>query len=115
MGHSKGLALWQTVRPAFRRARGLGRGRVEGQITETSLGVYTYLKRRLPKDPLPCAVTVFPLRVARLAEKFPERKERQRKWFAARKAARKVDEPELRQILSNLDKDPSVLTNAQSA
>ncbi|MEF3047241.1 NUDIX hydrolase [Pseudotabrizicola sp. L79] len=88
---------------------------VEGQITETSLGVYTYLKRRLPKDPLPCAVTVFPLRVARLAEKFPERKERQRKWFAARKAARKVDEPELRQILSNLDKDPSVLTNAQSA
>lgn len=83
---------------------------VQGDVSDASLGIYTYQKRRIPKDPLPCAVTVFPLRVERLADKFPERKERQRKWFPARKAARKVDEPELREILARLDRDPGLVT-----
>lgn len=75
---------------------------VEGKVSEVPIGVYQYLKRRIPKDPLPCAVTAFPLHVERLADKFPERKERQRKWFSARKAAKKVDEPELKLILASL-------------
>ena len=82
---------------------------VLGEISEASLGHYSYAKRRLPKRPLPCAVTVFPLRVEGLANRFPERKERQRKWFAARKAARKVDEPELRAIFLQVDQHPALL------
>jgi hypothetical protein len=42
---------------------------------------------------------VFGLRVAELKGKFPERKERRRKWFDFEKAARKVIEPELRALL----------------
>jgi fumarate hydratase class II len=41
----------------------------------------------------------FGLRVAELKGKFPERKERRRKWFDFEKAARKVIEPELRALL----------------
>lgn len=75
---------------------------VEGDIGTVPLGTYTYPKRRAPLPPLPCLVTVFPLHVSRLAEKFPERKQRKRKWFSAKKAARLVDEPELREILASI-------------
>jgi hypothetical protein len=44
-------------------------------------------------------VTLFPLRVARLEPKFPERKERRRKWFSARKAAKAVHEPKLAELI----------------
>lgn len=83
---------------------------VEGDVSETALGVYTYDKRRLPKPPLPCAVMVFPLRVACLAASFPERKQRKRHWFRAGKAAQLVDEPDLREIFRRLENDPSLLT-----
>ena len=66
------------------------------------IGVYHYDKLRTPKKPVPCVVSVFSLRVQGLADKFPERKQRRRKWFDARKAARKVAEPELRRLLSQL-------------
>lgn len=82
---------------------------VEGDIAQDALGLYTYAKRRLPDPPLPCAVSVFALHVTSLANRFPERKQRQRKWFAARKAARKVDEPELREIFLRVDQDPAIL------
>ncbi|EKD60281.1 MAG: hypothetical protein ACD_54C00837G0001 [uncultured bacterium] len=46
---------------------------------------------------------MFALRVNKLVDKFPERKQRRRKWFSAEKAARKVNEPELRQLLGHLE------------
>ncbi|MFN4129587.1 MAG: NUDIX hydrolase [Paracoccaceae bacterium] len=66
------------------------------------LGLYGYDKLRAPKDAIPCIVSVFSLRVSKLANKFPERKQRRRKWFDARKAARKVAEPDLRLLLAHL-------------
>lgn len=88
---------------------------VEGDVADDALGLYTYDKRVLPDPPLPCAVTVFPLRVARVADKFPERKQRQRKWFAVRKAVRKVDEPELRALMAKVDQNPSLVAEALPA
>lgn len=85
---------------------------VEGVATETPVGRYSYAKQRLPDPPIPCSVTVFPLRVSRLAEKFPERKERRRKWFRAEKAARKVAEAELRDILTLIDARPVLLNKS---
>ena len=78
---------------------------VEGVVAEAGLGLFSYDKLMTPKKPLPCQVEVFALRVAKLKEKFPERGERRRKWFAAEKAARKVNEPELRHLLANLPED----------
>jgi 8-oxo-dGTP pyrophosphatase MutT (NUDIX family) len=78
---------------------------VMGEARAEPLGAYRYDKRRKAKGPLPCSVTVYPLRVTGLAEFFPERLERQRRWFTAAKAARKVAEPELRQMLEAIGAD----------
>lgn len=75
---------------------------VTGDTEAAVLGLYGYDKTRAPLATLPCMVSVFALRVTRITNKFPERKQRRRKWFDAVKAARKVMEPELRAILSQL-------------
>lgn len=72
---------------------------VEGDITDTGLGAFGYAKVLGPNRTVPCSVQVFGLRVAELKDKFPEKKVRSRKWFGLEKAARKVAEPELRQLL----------------
>lgn len=72
---------------------------VEGEVLDEELGAFGYDKAMGPKLSVPCSVQVFGLRVAGLKDKFPEKKERRRKWFGLEKAARKVAEPELRQLL----------------
>lgn len=85
---------------------------VRGQEGQDALGLYTYDKLRGAKAALPCAVSVFPLRVVALAARFPERKERRRRWFGADKAAKLVAEPELRALFQTLAHDPAMLTQA---
>ena len=75
---------------------------VEGEIAPALLGLFGYDKVVSPKLAHPCMVSVYALRVTSLARHFPERKERRRKWFSAEKAARKVMEPELRNLLAGL-------------
>ncbi|MEO5621457.1 MAG: NUDIX hydrolase [Cypionkella sp.] len=75
---------------------------VRGEVTADSLGIFGYDKVLGPKKAVACQVEVFPLRVHELQDNFPERKQRRRKWFAAKKAATKVNEPELRQLLKDL-------------
>ena len=77
---------------------------VEGPVLDADLGLFRYDKVLSPTKSRACEVRVFPLHVQRLADKFPERKERRRKWFAAEKAARKVAEPELRRLLAGLNR-----------
>lgn len=75
---------------------------VQGKVAEHPLGTFRYQKMLGTKRALPCTVEVFALRVSKLLDKFPERKERRRKWFPAEKAARKVNEPDLRALLLQL-------------
>lgn len=75
---------------------------VEGVVSDTGLGRFRYDKVVRPSQFIPCEVQVFGLRVARLAERFPEHKQRRRKWFNAETAARKVNEPQLRELLAAL-------------
>lgn len=75
---------------------------VRGKIVEATVGSFNYDKMLKPGTALHCRVDVFSLRVAALADKFPERKLRRRKWFDHAKAARKVAEPELRGLLMAL-------------
>jgi 8-oxo-dGTP pyrophosphatase MutT (NUDIX family) len=82
---------------------------VTGDSSETPLGIYSYDKARKTKEALPCVVAVYPLRVERLAARFPERAERRRRWFSAEQAARLVAEPELRAMLTQLASDPMAL------
>lgn len=68
---------------------------VRGDIDTAALGVFHYDKRHVAKPSEHCEVAVYPLRVTRLEHKFPEKRERRRKWFNAAKAAKSVAETEL--------------------
>ncbi len=74
---------------------------VTSEADPLSLGQYQYLKGMGPDQTIPCLVSVFAVRVARLKARFPERKERRRKWYPLQKAAAKVEEPALRDILAS--------------
>ncbi len=82
---------------------------VTGAINPTVIGLFGYDKVMGPNEALPCMVSVFGLRVAKLSRQFPERKERRRKWFGVEIAARKVAEPELRAMLRSIAKGAIVL------
>ena len=76
---------------------------VEGKVEQFCLGIYSYNKELIAGPVVPCVVAVFPLRVTAQHDSYPERKQRKRKWFSLKKAASKVDEPELAALLANFD------------
>lgn len=71
---------------------------VEGPIAPLPIGSFRYEKRRRSGDAA-AIVNVHPLLVTREATDWPERGERQRRWFAPEEAAAAVDEPELGVII----------------
>lgn len=74
---------------------------VTGATDGIAVGNYSYDKVlcRATNRAQPCKVEVYPVRVTALARKYPERRQRRRKWFTPEKAARKVDEPDLQQLI----------------
>ena len=80
---------------------------VKGRVFDYVIGMYGYDKRLEDLDRLHCVVSVFPMKVKRLLDEYPEAGERRRKWFSLKKAAKKVDERELGKILRRFD--PRVL------
>ncbi|MEL6410846.1 MAG: NUDIX hydrolase [Pseudomonadota bacterium] len=75
----------------------------KGKITGGCIGLYSYAKGMSSSDSLPCAVMVYPFKVKDMANDYPEADERDRKWMSSKKAAKKVDEPELAHILAHFD------------
>lgn len=73
---------------------------VEGRPDPGPIGIYSYDKVLGDGALQPCVVSVFPVAVARLKNNFPERAERDRRWFTPQKAAQKVAEPELQALLA---------------
>ena len=76
---------------------------VIGKPIDLCLGLYSYRKWMGPKQFLPCVALVYPVKVKSLADDFPEKGQRKRKWMRPKKAAERVSEPELAQILRNFD------------
>lgn len=76
---------------------------VQGKAFNICLGLYSYTKLMDGEDDLPCAVSVFPVKVKKLLKSYPEAKDRRRKWFGVKKAATQVREHELRKILKHFD------------
>jgi len=74
-----------------------------GKVTRRSIGSYNYHKRMGDGSIVACDVDVFPMRVAELLDDWPERAERQRRWFTLSEAADAVEEPDLAQLLRGLD------------
>ncbi|MEA3029141.1 MAG: uncharacterized protein QOJ53_95 [Sphingomonadales bacterium] len=82
---------------------------VEGRIATAPIGAYRYEKRRRG-GAAAAIVTVYPLLVTREADRWPERGERERRWFPAEEAAGLVEEPELAVIILSFSagKDDSI-------
>lgn len=80
---------------------------VHGKVHDQCLGVFSYHKAFTEEDGAPCLAMVYPVKVKALATKYPEAGQRRRKWMSLKKAADKVAEPELAQILKQFK--PSLL------
>ena len=74
-------------------------GVVDAAVKSRPLGAYHYPKVLDDGSIRPCRVEVFRIRVGKLAKSYPEARERKRIWVSPGKAAKLVDEPELKAIL----------------
>ncbi|MCC1491990.1 NUDIX hydrolase [Cognatishimia sp. F0-27] len=78
----------------------------KGFIGHVPLGTYRYPKILDDGQIIPCVVSVYPMFVEKLKRDWKERKERSRRWFSPKAAAKRVDEEELAQLLMMLHKKP---------
>ncbi len=69
-----------------------------GNITREPLGMYTY-EKRLSVRSVTCDVQVFPLKVKRKLQSWPERSQRVGFWFTIESAAAAVNEEDLKQLI----------------
>jgi uncharacterized protein len=96
----KGLSAHQAAEhEAFEEAG------ITGAACPTPLGHYPYRKRRKNGSSLMVDVTVFPLLVTGEAEDWPERDEREARWFPLSEAAAAVEEPELSALILSFRAD----------
>jgi 8-oxo-dGTP pyrophosphatase MutT (NUDIX family) len=74
-----------------------------GEVSGEPIGVYTYEKRLKRRGSVMCEVQVYPLRVERQLDTWPERAERQVQWFSPAEAAEAVAERELGELILGLN------------
>ncbi|MFQ5622390.1 MAG: NUDIX domain-containing protein [Paracoccaceae bacterium] len=96
----KGRKAWQAAAQEALEEAG-----AVGDISSSKLGSFRYRKRRSRRAPVTCEVALFPMHVNRLHKKWRERKERRRRWFSPRAAAKRVQEKELRKMLAGLTEE----------
>ncbi|PJI92733.1 8-oxo-dGTP pyrophosphatase MutT (NUDIX family) [Yoonia maricola] len=73
---------------------------VRGEAVDFCLGVYSYHKPQKVGN-APIVTMVYPVHVTHVHSKWPEKKQRRRKWLSPAKAAKKLTEPELKRIVAN--------------
>lgn len=76
---------------------------VKGTPIDHCLGLYSYRKTTAQGVILPCIALIYPVQVNCLKKLWPETGQRRRKWFAPKKAARKVRSRELARVLQDFD------------
>ena len=72
---------------------------VRGTVETEALGSFTYPKVLKDGIKVPCRVQVYALAVTELAKNFKERGERKLEWISFSEAAKRVHEPELRDLI----------------
>jgi 8-oxo-dGTP pyrophosphatase MutT (NUDIX family) len=70
-----------------------------GRVGSERVGTYRYAKRLRGSRTVPVEVEVFPLAVERQLDDWPERGQRETRWFAPEEAARVVEEGGLSDLL----------------
>ena len=75
---------------------------VRGRVNQSSLGSYHYDKQQDHGFAIPVEVRVFALEVDELADDYPEKDDRKRRWYRPERAAELVTESELKKLLRAL-------------
>ena len=80
---------------------------IEGPVDPDPVGRYFYRKRRRNGALLPAEVQLFRMRVVEERDDWPEKGERERRWFAPQEAAAAVAESELAEMIRGLGPAPA--------
>ncbi|MDR3507436.1 MAG: NUDIX hydrolase [Caulobacteraceae bacterium] len=72
---------------------------IVGQIAESPIGAYHYMKRLKNGSAIACTVDVYPLEVEIQRPHWPEQHQRTAHWFSVEEAAEAVHEPELQTLI----------------
>ncbi|MBO6784165.1 MAG: NUDIX hydrolase [Alphaproteobacteria bacterium] len=76
---------------------------VKGRTAATPLGTYSYLKQITESRAIGSQVVVFPMLVRKELRRWPEMKQRKRRWVTLDSAAKKVGDRGLAKLLRELD------------
>jgi two-component system phosphate regulon sensor histidine kinase PhoR len=80
---------------------------IRGPVDPQPVGRYFYRKRRRNGALLPAEVQLFRMSVAEERDDWPEKGERERRWFASQEAAAAVAEVELAEMIRSLGPGPA--------
>ena len=72
-----------------------------GSVGDDPIGAYDYLKQRKDGSAVPTSVELYPFQVAEQRGDWPEKGQRETRWFDQISAAAAVDEPGLSSLISN--------------
>ncbi|MEQ6248598.1 NUDIX hydrolase [Sulfitobacter sp. HNIBRBA3233] len=76
---------------------------VRGVASDSCLGVYSYMKNSRSGTPIPVVAMLYPVRVRTTEKRFPEARERRRKWVSRKRAAKLVQQKELAKLIVGFD------------
>ncbi|HXV31939.1 MAG TPA: NUDIX hydrolase [Sinorhizobium sp.] len=77
---------------------------VKGKVQKAALGYYLYQKRMDHGLQISCKVQVHALEVEDFSKNFPEKGARRLEWVDHQEAARRVDEPSLKELILDYGK-----------
>jgi 8-oxo-dGTP pyrophosphatase MutT (NUDIX family) len=77
---------------------------VAGKVSRRHIGSYSYDKTLKAGGTTSCRVQVFPLRVTRQHKQWPEKHQRQTRWYKPNDAVRFIKEPSLQRIIRKFAK-----------
>ena len=72
---------------------------VQGVASDACIGAYSYARLREGEAIIPCLAMLYPVQVKTLKKKFPEVRDRRRKWVSRKKAAKMVGQRELQKLI----------------
>jgi len=83
---------------------------VIGKTSDECIGVYSYERLREGEEIIPCLALLYPIAVKKLKSKFPEKRDRKRKWVSPKEAAKMVKHRELAKLITSFKppKKPSL-------
>ena len=110
----KGWPIRGLTDPATAAREALEEAGLVGQIGKRRLGSFLYEKRLDEERSVLCAVEVFPFKVKGQRKRWPEKKQRDGRWFPAGEAASAVAEPELGTLIERFGARPGKGSPAKS-